>query len=277
MEKLTFENDKSGKIADILCKKGFSYNHVCKILRNKDVKIDDVRTKENVFVEKGQKITVFYEKIEEKLPFDVIYEDENIFVLNKKAGVEVEGASGLEGLSGGLAVHRLDRNTAGLLIMAKNKKAQQQLLNAFKNHAISKKYLAEVVGKTSFKGKIYTAYLQKDSQNSLVKIYPNPSKNRDEIKTGFTTLKSGNQSSIVLCDLITGKTHQIRAHLAYLGHPIIGDGKYGRNEDNKKFKKKTQQLFCCSIVLNGLSGDLEYLNGKEFALLPDWAKILKNQ
>lgn len=265
MEKLTFENDKQDKILNILGKRGFSYNYACKLLRNKDVKIDDVRIKDNILIEKGSKIDVFYDKNAQNSLFNIIFEDDNIIVLDKKTGIEVEGKDGLEGkIKGAIAVHRLDRNTEGLMIMAKNKESERILLKAFKNHSITKKYLAEVVGPTSFNGQVYTAYLEKSTEKSLVKIFNNAGKGREEIKTAFKTIKSNPSSSIVECNLLTGKTHQIRAHLAFLGHAIIGDGKYGKNEDNKKFKKKTQQLYCNYIKLDGLDGILSYLNGKEF-------------
>ena len=87
-----------------------------------------------------------------------------------------------------------------------------------------------------------------------------------QIETIFKTLKSTNSSSLVEAELITGKTHQIRAHLAYLGHAIIGDGKYGKNEDNKKFKQRYQNLTCYFLKLGGLSGEFAYLNGRVFEL-----------
>lgn len=273
MEKLVFINDRQEKLADILCKRGFSYNYVCKLMRNKDVKIDDIRVKDNIVVEKGSQITVFYEKEALSQGFEILFQDDNIIVLDKKTGVEVEGADGLEGrIPGAMAVHRLDRNTEGLMVMAKNKTAKEILLNAFKKHTITKKYIAEVVGETSFKGEVYKAYLGKDKETSLVKVFANPGKGREEIKTGFKTIKSTPSSSLVECDLLTGKTHQIRAHLAYLGHSIIGDGKYGKNADNKKFKKKTQQLYCCYLKLEGLTDELEYLNNKTFTKKAPWQK-----
>ena len=274
MEKLSFINDRQDKLANILCKRGFSYNYVCKLLRNKDVKVDDIRIKDNLMIEQGSQITVFYEASALSQGYEIVFEDDNVIVLDKKTGIEVEGVDGLEGkIAGSMAVHRLDRNTEGLMIMAKNRIAKDILLEAFKNHKITKKYLAEVVGSTAFNGETYKAYLGKDSENSQVRIFANAGKGREEIKTAFKTLKSNPTSSIVECDLLTGKTHQIRAHLAYLGHAIIGDGKYGKNIDNKKFKKKTQQLFCCYLKLNGLNNQLEYLNGKIFQKNPDWLKI----
>ncbi len=273
MEKLSFINDRQDKLANILCKKGFSYNYVCKLMRNKDVKVDDIRIKDNILIEKGSQIVVFYEKDALVMPFNVVFQDENVIVLDKKSGIEVEGVDGLEGqIPGAMAVHRLDRNTEGLMIMAKTKFAKESLLEAFKNHKITKKYLAEVVGSTDFKGEIYKAYLGKDSEKSQVMIFDRMGKGREEIRTGFKTVKTNPTSSIVECDLLTGKTHQIRAHLAYLGHAIIGDGKYGKNVDNKKFKKKSQQLFCSYLKLDGLKNGLEYLNGKIFSKMPEWYK-----
>lgn len=273
MKKLSFVNDRQEKIADILCKKGFSYNYVCKLLRNKDVKIDEIRIKDNILIEKGSQIDVFYEESALSKGYDILFEDENIIVLDKKTGIEVEGKDGLEGkIQGAMAVHRLDRNTEGLMVMAKNKEAKDILLEAFKKHTITKKYIAEVVGATNFKGEVYKAYLGKDAENSQVRIFSNAGKGREEIQTGFKTIKSNPTSSIVECDLLTGKTHQIRAHLAYLGHPIIGDGKYGKNQDNKKFKKKTQQLYCTYLKFDGLYGALEYLNKKSFSKKPEWVK-----
>ena len=271
MEKLSFINDRQEKLADILCKKGFSYNYVCKLLRNKDVKVDEIRVKDNLLIEKGSQITVFYEASALSQGYEIVYQDSNVIVLDKKTGIEVEGVDGLEGkIPGAMAVHRLDRNTEGLMIMAKNRTSKEILLDAFKNHCVTKKYVAEVVGATNFGGEVKKAFLAKDAENSSVKIFANNGRGREEIKTAFKTIKSNSSSSIVECTLITGKTHQIRAHLAYLGHPIIGDGKYGKNEDNKKFKKKTQQLYCFYLKLENLKNELEYLNGKIFIKKAPW-------
>ena len=234
-----------------------------------------MRVKENIDVFVGSFITIFYAEGALKEGYEIVYEDEDIICLNKSKGIEVEGKDGLEGkIPGAKAVHRLDRNTEGLLVMAKNKFAEEELLKAFKNHTIVKKYIAEVVGETSFKGEIYKAYIEKDSKNSFVKVFPNDKKNRQEIITGFKTIKSGGATSLVECMLFTGKTHQIRAHLAFLGHPIVGDGKYGLNAVNKKFKAKTQSLICHYLRLEGLGVHLSHLNGKEFKLNQ---KYIKNQ
>ena len=273
MQKIEIEVKKKDKLLNILSKQGFSYSYACKLLRNKDIKVDEVRVKENIDIFEGAHITVFCEEGAIKDNFQIIFEDENIFCVNKGKGIEVEGSDGLEGkIKGSIAVHRLDRNTEGLLIMAKNKFAESELLAAFKNHTITKKYMAEVVGQTDFKGEIFKAYIEKDGKNSFVKVFPNAKKNRQEIVTAFKTVKSGGATSVVECTLFTGRTHQIRVHLAFLGHPIVGDGKYGQNQTNKKFKAKTQALQCHYLKLDGLGVHLSYLNGKEFTIKPNFQK-----
>lgn len=273
MQKIEFEVKKKDKLLNVLCAQGFSYSYACKMLRNKDVKVDEMRVKDNIDVFEGSSVTAFYTEGAIKENFEIVFEDENILCINKGKGIEVEGKEGLEGkIKGSIAVHRLDRNTEGLLVMAKNKFAEEELLSAFKNHTITKKYIAEVVGNTSFNGETYKVYIEKDSKNSFVKVFPNDKKNRQEIVTAFKTIKSGGATSLVECTLYTGRTHQIRVHLAYLGHPIVGDGKYGQNEVNRKFKAKTQSLVCHYLKLDGLGVHLNYLNGREFKLKLDHIK-----
>lgn len=278
MKKLEFISDKHEKITNFLLKKGFSYNNACKLLRNKDIRVNGVKIAKNFELESGDNIVVFYDenmlKTEQKI--EIIYQDDNIIIVNKPQGVEIEGDGGVAKMLNGYAVHRLDRNTTGLLVLAKNLQAKSELDKAFKNRSLTKKYLAEVVGSTNFKGEIFKAYLLKDAKNSQVKIFDKKVAGSSEITTIFKTLKSSPSSSIVECTLVSGKTHQLRAHLAFLGHPIIGDGKYGKNEDNKKFKKKYQQLHCYYLKLNGLGGTLSYLNGKEFVMMPSFFNFNKD-
>ena len=271
MKKINFIVNKNDKIINILTSKGFSYNNANKILRNKDVKINEKRVKDNTDVYAGDEITIFYNEemlLGKEIPF--IYQDDNIAIVNKPSGIEIEGQDGLGKILNLIPVHRLDRNTTGLIIFAKNEMAERQITDAIKNHKITKKYLAQVVGSTYFKNYLMKAYLQKNSKESFVKIFNNKVKNSLEIQTIFNTIKSSPSSSIVECELITGRTHQIRATLSHLGHPIIGDGKYGKNEDNKKFKQNRQMLHCYYIKLNGLNKNLAYLNNMEFICNPSW-------
>lgn len=273
MERKDINVTKSKRLLVILTDAGFSYNYASKMLRNKDVRVNGFRTTENITVEVGDIVSCFYSQEANSKKYKIIFEDDNVYVIEKYAGIETEGREGLEGeIKGAIAVHRLDRNTQGLLVMAKNKASENSLLSAFKNHTITKKYVAEVVGQTDFKGETYKAFLCKDKSSAKVKIFDNYVKGSTEIKTIFKTVKRGMQTSLVEATLLTGKTHQIRSHLAYLGHAIIGDGKYGKNQDNKKFKEKTQKLYCYYLKLDGLSEPLNYLNKREFINYPPWYK-----
>lgn len=274
MNKIEIRIQKTQKISDALLEYGFSYNTVCKMLRMKDVRVDNVKTDKDNVVSEGQNIVCFCKELPQK-KFEIVFEDENILIINKKSGIEVVGDNSIQSqIEGAIAVHRLDRNTEGLLIMAKNEQSEKDLLSAFKNHSIVKKYICEVVGQTNFSGKKYSAYLFKDSKTSTVKVSTQKTTGSVQIETVFNTIKTGSVTSIVECQLLTGKTHQIRAHLSFLGYPILGDMKYGNEKMNKKLNEKTQKLFCHFLMLDGLEF-LKYLNGKQFKLLPPWAENIK--
>ena len=275
MKKETITIKQKTKVIDALTGFGFTYSQAYKLLKNKDVRLWDEKIKDNFLLDEGDMLSFYYN--EELLQsarhkIEIIYQDEFILIVNKPKGMEVEGENSVCSTLIVLAVHRLDRNTTGILILAKNKIAQDSLLAAFKNHTIEKKYLTEVVGQANYSNFRFDAFLIKDAKESRVKIFKTQVKNSVAISTIFNTIKSNPSSSIIECNLLTGKTHQIRASLAFLGHPIIGDGKYGKNEDNKKFKQKSQKLHCHHIKFSTLDSPLEYLNGKSFSCQPDWNK-----
>ena len=262
-------------------------NELYKALRKKDIRINGIKVSKNTLLKKGDEITIYIvDSVLENLPnIPIVYEDDNILVVNKPDGLSVtENSSSTECLTSILKkkfanntsykflepCHRIDRNTKGLVLFAKNKQALEILLDKFKNKEIEKHYLAKVYGIPKNKTSILQAYLFKDSKKSLVYISDIPKKDYVKIVTEYNLISSDskNNTSILDINLHTGKTHQIRAHLSYIGFPIIGDGKYGINEINKKFSKKTQELYSYKLIFKFTSASsiLEYLNNKEISI-----------
>lgn len=270
MEKMIFKSPKDGTIEDVLLERGFKHGRILKFLKNKDIRVNGERVTANISLQSGDEVVVYYLP-EDLQTLEVVFEDSNVFIINKPAGIEVEGEKSISEKTKYYAVHRLDRNTTGLLVLAKNKDAKACLDKAFKDRVITKKYLAEVVGLTQYKDFTFNAFLLKDAGTGTVKIFENKVKGSVSISTTFSTLKSGGNSSLIECCLHTGKTHQIRASLSYLGHAIIGDGKYGKNADNKAFNAKTQRLHAYYLKFEKLEQPLAYLSGREFVSYPGWS------
>ena len=257
-----------------------SNNLFYKTLRKKDIKINGKRVSENVTVFEGDEIQVYISDnlLESNLNLDIVYEDNNILLINKPSNIEVTGVQSLTEVVHKLysycefkpmPCHRLDRNTSGLILFAKNKLALDILSEKFKHHEIEKHYLAFVYGVPKKKNEKLVSYLFKDSSKSLVYISDVPKKGYQKIITSYSLIKTfDNNSSLLDVEIETGRTHQIRAHLAHIDLPIIGDGKYGINEINKKFKAKTQKLVSYKLFFKfeSDSGILEYLNKKSFEL-----------
>ena len=261
---------------------GLSYSLFCNTLRKKDIKINGKRVNKDVILYKGDEVLVYIADslLEQKNSIDlnIIFEDENILFINKPINLEVTGNNSLTTLVHKkyenfdfkpMPCHRIDRNTTGLVLFAKNEKSLEILLSKFKNHEIEKHYLALVYGHPSYNSKKIEAYLFKDNKKSMVYISNAPKKGYSKIITSYNILeKRPNNTSILDVEIETGKTHQIRAHLAHLGYPIIGDGKYGKNDINKQFNRKTQMLCSYKIIFKFKTNAdiLNYLNNSCFEL-----------
>ncbi len=265
---ITLIADKNKKLSKFVLQScsDISYSAFMKLLREKDIKINGKRVSQDCALNVGDRVEIYY--IPAKKPkYALIFSDENIIVIDKKSGYTSEEVfvDLQEEYNGTRFIHRLDRNTAGVMIFARNDIAENLLLQGFKKHSFDKKYLAKVYGKMPKEKDILTAFLTKDSTASTVKIFDRKMPNSVEIKTGYKVLSNSGETSLLEVTLYTGKTHQIRAHLAHMGHFIIGDGKYGDNQINKNFKTKSQMLVAHSLMLKFEENSaLYYLNGKTF-------------
>ena len=230
-----------------------------KALRENKIKLNGKKQPLATRVQNGDVIRLFLndDQLEKKpLPPAVfVYEDDDLIVANKPAGIEVDGPASdtlLKRVQATLSAnghsaqavlcHRLDTGTSGLILLAKNKAAEHFLTEAIKARKIQKKYLCVTFGRPQPPVELMHDYLIKDAQRGVVKIVPSPCGGAKEVITGYETLAVSGRLALLEVELVTGRTHQIRAHLAHIGCPILGDSKYGNNTANRELHFKYQAL-----------------------------------
>ncbi len=241
-------------------------------LRNKDVRINGVRTGDRrALVKAGDEIKVYCSDKKREI-YSTVYEDDDVLIADKEAQVSSEGLFEFLRKKGETYfIHRLDRNTEGLIVFAKSKEYEEILLRAFREKSVRKFYEAVAVGKTAEQKAVLTAYLVKDGNNSEVRVFDTPQAGGVQIKTGYEVLKTNGKLSLLKIELFTGKTHQIRAHLAHIGHPVLGDGKYGDKAQNAAYNLKRQLLISKSLTFVSTG---THLDGKTFSSAKTNAKYL---
>ena len=219
---------------------------------------------------------------------NVIYEDDNILLIDKKVGVIVhsDNKEGRDTLINQVLLYlykkgeydpdkensftpalciRLDKNTGGIVIVAKNAVAQRELYDIIKHRKIIKKYLTLVFGTLSKKEDILVGYLEKNNDTNTVIVKDKPFNDAKKIVTKYRVLQSKENISLLEVELVTGRTHQIRAHLSHIGHSVVGDCKYGRLKDNKNLPFRHQALYSYSLTFDVEPDNVfNYLNGREF-------------
>ena len=277
---------------------------IYKLFRKKDIKVNGHHEDKKYRLNSGDTIRIYlsdeqfdeFQKVKslspnEKIKDWIIYEDKNVLFINKPRGLLVQKAAPNDESLDQLVIeylmatnqynpnkelgfvpgpaHRLDRNTSGIVAFGKNHDALTMLFDLFKNHdLINKHYLALVVGSVEKDKDMITAHLKKDENNNKVIV----SKDGKSAKTVYKVMKRYQDYTLLDVTLLTGRTHQIRVHMSYINHPIVGDSKYGNFEANKEFKYKyhfdNQFLHAYKIGFGDLKEPLSNLSRKEFIAEP---------
>jgi 23S rRNA pseudouridine955/2504/2580 synthase len=291
MKEIKITNNEEGQRLDRFLKKYLNkanQSFIYKMIRKKNIKLNDLKAEPETVLKKDDIVQLYLsddtiEKFREKktlmeteVHFKTVYEDDNILIVNKPIGLssqpdEISSRNLVDEIKMYLdakeenisftfkpaVCNRLDKNTSGLVIAAKNYDTLKQTNKAIRERNIKKFYMAKVHGiiKQDLELK---DYLIKDEYKNMVKIVKEDSDNAKEIVTYARPLRTEGNFTWLEIEIETGRAHQIRAHLSSIGHPVAGDKKYGR-KDNEKF----QVLHAYRLVLGGYEENLSYLNGME--------------
>lgn len=257
-------------------------------LKNRDVRVDGVRVTGDVRVREGQQIRAYWPKEavasrgQSKPGLPIVFENEHVILINKPQGLQAQNdenpLSGDSALTRVIAMkreagektdairlcHRLDVQTGGLLLLTKDDAAYEAARKAFEARTMEKFYTCRVKGCPARKEAVMRAYLRKDAELSRVSVTDYPARGALEIVTGYRVMEPGEYARLEV-ELMTGRTHQIRAHLAHIGHPILGDDKYGDRALNRQLGLRRQQLWATRLVFHA-DGVLAELDGQTFTV-----------
>ncbi len=299
------KNDSGQRLDKFLSKalSGMPLPMIYRLIRQKKIKLNRKRTEPSAILAEGDTVLVFApprftEKNAQTPPVfpqsdpDVLYEDENVLVLFKPEGMLVhegdgekpEGVTLISLVTGYLyrkgeyrpeeeqsfapaLANRIDRNTCGLVLAAKNAAALRALDQAIRERRITKKYLCVVHGVPAPASGSFRNYLLKDEKTKTVSVFDeNPPKNAKEARTDYRVLSAGKRFSLAEAELYTGRTHQIRAQFAHAGYPLLGDGKYGKTQEDRKLGYRSQALCSYYLRFGDMPEPLGDLKGKEIAV-----------
>lgn len=248
--------------------------------QKRDVKVNGQRVGMDANVVPGAEVKIYTRDLEPRQPLiPIVYEDENVLVVFKPAGISCEAdakggrtlaqillAQKPEWLSEPLLCHRLDNPTEGLLVLARTADVQHELQDAFRKRQVHKEYTCVVIGTPEPAHAVLEHYLIKDAKRANVRVTTRESREAKRIVTEYSVAQQGECARLNI-RLHTGRTHQIRAHMAFIGHPLLGDDQYGDREANRHYKAR--RLMLCSTRLSfELQGRLSYLNGQTFTCQP---------
>ncbi len=271
-----------------------------KFLRSNKLKVNGKKMRLNTPLNKGDVLNLYIDDMYFEKPtqanafkfsgknIEIIYEDNNLLAVNKPAGIPVndDNWQNFDTLINRVKnyyymndtdctpalCHRLDTGTQGLVLIAKNNEFLDFMLDIFRNKDLKKEYICVVKGIPAKKSALYSAYLTKNAKQSYVTISDKAKNNMSKpIQTQINLIENYNDYSLLKIGLITGRTHQIRAHLAYLNMPVLGDSRYGINSLNRQLKLKYQAL-CSHKITFGIIDDkrYSYLSGKEIVCPEPW-------